>query len=143
MSPDVARACSDDSCSDESLASGRSSRESSRRVKRHPALLALSVAALALTSASTAGAVAVAASACPGRGDVTFRAADGTRLVGRQFGRGTAAVVLAHQARGDLCQWVTYGRRLAAQLTSLAFDFRGHGRSQQVGYRRAGVSPET
>jgi pimeloyl-ACP methyl ester carboxylesterase len=78
-------------------------------------------------------------SACPGPGEVRLRAADGTRLVGRRFGGGTTAVVLAHQARGDLCQWVSYARRLASLgYVAFAFDFRNHGRSQQVGYARAG-----
>lgn len=48
-------------------------------------------------------------------------------------------MVLAHQARGDLCQWVSYARRLASLgYVAFAFDFRNHGRSQQVGYARAG-----
>jgi alpha-beta hydrolase superfamily lysophospholipase len=76
---------------------------------------------------------------CAGKGDVTFRASDRTRLVGHRFGRGKTAVVLAHQARADFCQWVSYARRLASRgYTAFVFDFRNHGRSQQVGYARSG-----
>jgi alpha-beta hydrolase superfamily lysophospholipase len=76
---------------------------------------------------------------CAGRGDVHFRASDGTRLIGHRFGRGTTVVVLAHQSRGSLCQWLRYARRLAANgYQAFAFDFRNHGLSQQVGYRRSG-----
>lgn len=103
-------------------------------------IVALVGAALAVTApAQTAPARIQTASACAGPGEVRFRATDGTRLHGRRFGRGTTAVVLAHQYRADLCQWVKYARRLAAQgYLVLAFDFRNNGRSQQVGYGRAG-----
>ena len=64
-------------------------------------------------------------------GDVRFRAADGTRLVGHVFGKGPKAVVLAHQSRGDLCQWASFGKRLARRgYRAFAFDFRNYGQSQ-------------
>jgi pimeloyl-ACP methyl ester carboxylesterase len=76
---------------------------------------------------------------CAGRGDVHFRAADGTRLIGHRFGRGKTAVVLAHQSHSSLCRWIPYARRLASKgYTAFAFDFRNNGLSQQVGYRRSG-----
>jgi pimeloyl-ACP methyl ester carboxylesterase len=105
---------------------------------------AIALGALAVTigvalAPERAPAGEAAASVCRGPGEVRFRAADRTQLLGRRFGRGRTAVVLAHQARGDLCQWVGYARRLAGQgYLAFAFDFRNHGRSQQVGYRRAG-----
>jgi pimeloyl-ACP methyl ester carboxylesterase len=68
-------------------------------------------------------------------GDVAFRAADGTRLAGHRFGNGRVAVVLAHQSDGNLCQWLTYGRRLARLgYLAISFDFRNVGDSQQRGY---------
>jgi pimeloyl-ACP methyl ester carboxylesterase len=71
----------------------------------------------------------------PKRGDVTFRAPDGTRLAGHVFGRGRTAVVLAHQSDGDLCQWAPYAARLARLgYLALAFDFRNAGASQTRHY---------
>jgi pimeloyl-ACP methyl ester carboxylesterase len=67
----------------------------------------------------------------PRAGDIRFRAQDGTRLVGHLYGRGHAAVVLAHGHPGNLCQWDSYAKRLARRgYRVLAFDFRNHGRSQ-------------
>jgi alpha-beta hydrolase superfamily lysophospholipase len=111
------------------------------RAARAAALAAL-VAALVLSAVglgpASAGTATPAAS-CAGKGDVTFRAPDRTRLVGHRFGRGKTAVVLAHQSRADFCQWVSYARRLARLgYTAFVFDFRNNGRSQQVGYARAG-----
>ena len=64
-------------------------------------------------------------------GDVRFRAADGTRLVGHLFGRGPRAIVLAHQSRGDLCQWLWFAKREARRgYRALAFDLRNYGQSQ-------------
>jgi pimeloyl-ACP methyl ester carboxylesterase len=76
-------------------------------------------------------------------GDVRFRAADGTRLVGHRFGRGRTAIVLAHQTDGNLCQWRSYGKRLA-RLGYLAFpfDLRNYGQSQTRRYR-SGEGPGT
>jgi pimeloyl-ACP methyl ester carboxylesterase len=97
--------------------------------------LVLTIAAGATPSAR----VGSGQTTCAGPGEARFRAADGTRLFGRRFGQGTTAVVLAHQYRADLCQWVTYARRLAGRgYLAFAFDFRNNGRSQQVGYARAG-----
>jgi pimeloyl-ACP methyl ester carboxylesterase len=71
----------------------------------------------------------------PKRGDVTFRAPDGTKLAGHVFGRGRTAVVLAHQSDGDLCQWAPYAARLARLgYLALAFDFRNAGASQTRHY---------
>jgi pimeloyl-ACP methyl ester carboxylesterase len=79
---------------------------------------------------------AAAADGCtPAVGDLRFRAADGTRLVGHRFGRGSTAVVLAHQSDGDLCQWVPYARRLAGLgYLVIVFDFRNAGESQTRHY---------
>lgn len=98
--------------------------------------LALDVAA-ALVS-SRAPAVGEGESYCAGRGDVHFRAADGVRLIGHPFGRGKTAVVLAHQYRSSLCQWIPYARRLASKgYLAFAFDFRNNGLSQTVGYAKS------
>lgn len=87
-------------------------------------------------AASTAGAAPHrAAHDCVRGGELWFRAADGTKLVGHRFGGkkpGTkTAVVLAHMSDGDLCAWVPYARSLARQgLWAFPFDFRGHGFSE-------------
>jgi pimeloyl-ACP methyl ester carboxylesterase len=67
----------------------------------------------------------------PAAGDVSFRAADGIRLAGHLFGHGRVGVVLAHQSNGNVCEWTTYGPRLARLgFEPLALDFRNYGASQ-------------
>jgi alpha-beta hydrolase superfamily lysophospholipase len=106
-------------------------------VRRIQLFVATAVACLCATSVLPAAEGRTQAY-CAGPGDVTFRAADRTRLLGHSFGRGEVAVVLAHESRSSLCQWVPYARRLAAQgYRVFAFDFRNHGRSQRVGIRRS------
>ena len=71
-----------------------------------------------------------------GSGDVRFRAADGTRLVGHRFGRGRIGIVLAHQRPGNLCQWWSYSKRLAGLgYLAFPFDLRNYGQSQTRRYR--------
>jgi len=94
-------------------------------VRRFTAIAAL------LCALTTGSSQAPAYPGCTPGPDLHFRAADGTRLVGHRFGRGTTAVVLAHEYRGDVCQWAPYARRLASLgYTAIAFDFRGFGLSQ-------------
>jgi pimeloyl-ACP methyl ester carboxylesterase len=96
---------------------------------------------IALLAVLTLGAVAVrpqpaGAHYCTKTGSVSFRAADGVRLAGHRFGRGSTAVVFAHQSRGDACQWIPYARQLGNRgYLAIAFDFRGYGDSQRnAGY---------
>lgn len=61
---------------------------------------------------------------------VRFGAAGATNLVGVVVGTGTTGVVLAHQSRGNRCQWGAYAHELAqAGYRSLIFDFAGSGLS--------------
>jgi pimeloyl-ACP methyl ester carboxylesterase len=61
---------------------------------------------------------------------MTFRTADGLRLAGVLLGKGATGVVLAHQLRSDLCEWMPFARVLASNgFRVLAFDFRGYGAS--------------
>jgi pimeloyl-ACP methyl ester carboxylesterase len=77
-------------------------------------------------------------SCVPKRAELRFKAADGTRLAGYRLGRGTTAIVLAHQSRGDACHWASYARRLAGMgYLVIAFDFRGYGDSQARSGRAA------
>ncbi|MBM9505891.1 alpha/beta hydrolase family protein [Actinacidiphila acididurans] len=46
-------------------------------------------------------------------GSVTFPAADGQQVEAYTTGTGSTALVLAHQADGDVCQWVPDATRLA------------------------------
>lgn len=56
--------------------------------------------------------------------------ADGVRLYAVQAGSGSTAIVLAHEAQSDLCEWLPYAKTLVdAGFRVLAFDFRGYGRS--------------
>src|SRR5688500_14929567 len=61
-------------------------------------------------------------------GELWFDAADGTKLVGHRFGKGTTAVILTHQSEGSLCDWLPYAKRLAARgYFVFPIDFRGYG----------------
>jgi dienelactone hydrolase len=95
----------------------------------------LLLALFASVVASTAnGAVDRTGYACAPGADVSFRATDGTKLVGHLFGGGKNAVILGHQSQGSLCEWVEYARRLARLgYTAFAIDFRSHGLSQVRG----------
>jgi pimeloyl-ACP methyl ester carboxylesterase len=93
-------------------------------------LLLLVLFASVAASTATAGADRVGYSCAKGA-DVSFRAADGTKLIGHLFGSGRTVVILGHQSQGSLCEWVAYARRLARlDYTAFAIDFRGHGLSQ-------------
>ncbi len=101
--------------------------------------------ALALAVAGAAGSASadVARHPCvPKAAEIRFKAADGTRLAGYRLGRGRTAVVLAHQSRGDACQWAGYAKRLAKLgFLVIAIDFRGYGDSQYRIGRAAGRLP--
>jgi alpha-beta hydrolase superfamily lysophospholipase len=102
---------------------------------------------LAVGAALVAGLVHFAtpasAHSCVKSNELWFRAADGTKLVGHRFGGKTpgakTVVVLAHMSEGDLCSWVPFARRLAANgLFAFPFDLRGHGFSEgTLDHRRA------
>jgi pimeloyl-ACP methyl ester carboxylesterase len=89
----------------------------------------LLLAALLAAAASTAGAAPQRAEHdCVRGGELFFNAADGTKLVGHRFGKGTTAVILTHQSEGDLCDWLPYAKRLAARgYFVFPIDFRGYG----------------
>jgi pimeloyl-ACP methyl ester carboxylesterase len=89
----------------------------------------LLLALLLALAASTAGAAPQRAEHdCVKGGELFFNAADGTRLVGHRFGKGTTAVILTHQSEGDLCDWLPYAKRLAARgYFVFPIDFRGYG----------------
>lgn len=92
-------------------------------------LLVVGVAVLASGASATPER---SAHSCVRGNELWFRAADGTRLVGHRFGTGRTAVVLVHQGAGDLCQWVPYARRLAAQgYFAFPIDLRNFGFSQK------------
>ncbi len=92
----------------------------------------LLLAVLLAVAVSTAGAAPQRAGHdCVKGGELWFHAADGTKLVGHRFGKGTTAVILTHQSEGDLCDWLPYARRLAARgYFVFPIDFRGYGFSQ-------------
>ena len=89
----------------------------------------LLLALLLAVAASTAGAAPQRAEHdCVRGGELFFNAADGTKLVGHRFGKGTTAVILTHQSEGDLCDWLPYAKRLAARgYFVFPIDFRGYG----------------
>jgi pimeloyl-ACP methyl ester carboxylesterase len=104
--------------------------------------LLLLTAILAAAASTASAAPQRSAHDCVRGGELWFRAADGTKLVGHRFGKGTTAVILAHQSEGDLCDWLPYARRLA-RLGYFVFpiDFRGYGfsatRTGAAAYRYA------
>ena len=85
--------------------------------------------AIALAAAAAAAAAPQRADHdCVRGGELWFHAADGKKLVGHRFGRGTTAVILAHQSEGDLCDWLPYAKRLAGEgYFAFPVDFRGYG----------------
>ena len=95
--------------------------------------LLLLLAALLAVAASTAGAAPQRLEHdCVRGGELWFHAADGTKLVGHRFGKGTTAVILTHQSEGDLCDWLPYAKRLAARgYFVFPIDFRGYGFSDR------------
>jgi pimeloyl-ACP methyl ester carboxylesterase len=89
------------------------------------------VAVVALLAGSASAQNRALRHGCAKQGEIRFRAADGLRLAGHRFGRGKTAVVFAHEARGGACQWIPYARALGKRgYLTIAFDFRGYGRSQ-------------
>ena len=102
-----------------------------------PLLITIAIVAVAGAVAGGRASAEVARHPCvPRSAEIRFKAADGTRLAGYRLGRGRTAVLLAHQSRGDACQWAGYARRLAGQgYLVIAFDFRGYGDSQTRGGR--------
>ena len=89
----------------------------------------LLLAAILALATSTAGAAPQRSEHDCVRGpEVRFNAADGTKLVGHGFGKGTTAVILTHQSEGDLCDWLPYAKRLASKgYFAFPIDFRGYG----------------
>jgi pimeloyl-ACP methyl ester carboxylesterase len=70
---------------------------------------------------------------------VEFRAADGVRLRGVLLGTGQTGIVLGHQSRGSLCEWLPFARQLAWRgYRALSIDFRGNRSSGSA--RGLGVS---
>jgi len=61
---------------------------------------------------------------------VDFRATDGVPLRGYLFGKGSAAVILAHMYPADQKSWFPLARKLAEKgYLAMTFDFRGYGES--------------
>jgi pimeloyl-ACP methyl ester carboxylesterase len=59
-----------------------------------------------------------------------LRTTDGTRIYAVHAGSGTTAIVLAHEAQSDICEWLPYAKTLVdSGFRVLALDFRGYGRS--------------
>ena len=93
--------------------------------------IATLLAVVALLAGSASAQNRAVLHGCAKQGEIRFRAADGLRLAGHRFGRGKTAVVFAHESRGGACQWIPYARALAKRgYLTIAFDFRGYGRSQ-------------
>jgi pimeloyl-ACP methyl ester carboxylesterase len=62
---------------------------------------------------------------------VHFDSVDGSRLGGVIVGTGPVGVLLVHQLDATLCQWLPYGKRLAARgYQVLVMDLGGYGSSE-------------
>jgi pimeloyl-ACP methyl ester carboxylesterase len=107
-------------------------------------VLALLFAAVAALSGDAPPSLATACGSAPAIAarPLWLTTADGVRLYAVEAGDGAVGVVLAHQARSDLCEELPYAKTLVgAGLRVLAFDFRGNGRSARpsknwLAYRR-------
>ena len=65
---------------------------------------------------------------CVRGGEVWFHAADGTKLVGHRFGKGTTAVILTPPVRGRPLRLAPLRKRLASKgYFAFPIDFRGYG----------------
>jgi len=101
-------------------------------------LLAVAFSLLAMTvpAGRAAGAPPSLVAACGNSSGIAahplwLTAADGVRLYAIEAGKGSTAVVLAHQGGSDLCEELPYAKTLLARgLRIVAFDFRGNGRSE-------------
>lgn len=100
------------------------------------AAAALSLAAMSVPAGRAAGAPPSLAAACGDAYRIAARplwltARDGVRLYAVEAGKGSTAVVLAHQGRSNLCGELPYAKTLLARgLRIVAFDFRGNGHSE-------------
>lgn len=73
-------------------------------------------------------------------GAIRFRNSEGVQLVGVMLGEGRTGVVLGHQLRSSLCEWMPVARDLAARgYRVLAIDFGGFGESDSATGRRTPV----
>ena len=101
-------------------------------------LLAVAFSLLAMTvpAGRAAGAPPSLVAACGDSSGIAahplwLTAGDGVRLYAIEAGKGSTAVVLAHQGGSDLCEELPYAKTLLARgLRIVAFDFRGNGRSE-------------
>lgn len=74
---------------------------------------------------------------------VIFRAPAGPRLVGLLLGKGTTGIVLSHELRANLCNWLPFARVLAKSgYRVLAFDFSSHGSSGMSNRAAGGIDRE-
>jgi pimeloyl-ACP methyl ester carboxylesterase len=65
----------------------------------------------------------------------SLKTSDGVRIAYAELGSGPRGVVLAHQYRGDLCQWSSFGEELARRgYHVVLFDFRNNGLSGAAEY---------
>ena len=68
---------------------------------------------------------------------IKFRNAEGVRLIGVLLGDGQTGIVLGHQLRSSLCEWMPVARQLAERgYRVLAIDFGGFGESASATGRR-------
>ena len=66
-------------------------------------------------------------------GAIKFRNSEGVRLVGVMLGEGRTGIVLGHQLRSSLCEWMPIARELADRgYRVLALDFGGFGESESA-----------
>jgi alpha-beta hydrolase superfamily lysophospholipase len=67
-----------------------------------------------------------------------FKTSDGVRIAYAELGSGPRGVVLAHQYRGDLCNWASFGEGLARRgYHVIVFDFRNNGLSGTAEYPKS------
>jgi pimeloyl-ACP methyl ester carboxylesterase len=110
-------------------AGGRTS-GSARQPAGSPASASAPASPTGVASSGPVPAGARCAGQAAGGVQVRFPDGRGPVLAGLLLGTGRTGVVLAHQARGDVCQWLSYGLELAGRgYRVLVFDFAGAGAS--------------
>ncbi|MCI0686555.1 MAG: lysophospholipase [Sporichthyaceae bacterium] len=68
---------------------------------------------------------------------IKFQNAEGVELIGVMLGDGPTGIVLGHESRSSLCEWMPVARQLAERgYRVLAIDFGGFGESESASGRR-------
>jgi len=88
------------------------------------------ILAVLLVGVASVSVAAPSTGAAPVDREVTFVTSDKVKVAATQLGSGATGVVLGYMLGGDRGEWLSFGRRLAADgYMVVVLDFRGHGKT--------------